>query len=196
MLLLFSLLHINKFSNSELGSFTISVYANNNKLHELSKEKTTIDITTLEKEGTGAIGGISHLIFTGIMLNVPGENIDYITYNINKGHFIKRVFFTKEEFYNADKQTLENISQISGDSNTGIREGIKDLGNSIKVKVNEQNLNEITLALPYQGDFMGDFRIEDNIIINITVTFTDGTSEEKEILLEQESNSISFVLKS
>jgi len=48
-----------------------------------------------------------NLIFTDIMLNVSGENIDSIQYEINEGIFIEDVTLTKEEVNNRDKLLLE-----------------------------------------------------------------------------------------
>lgn len=71
-----------------------------------------------------------------------------------------------------------------------IYQGIKEIGNTYTVPYNEQDQYEYTLAIPHV-----DWIVEDDIIINATVKYSDGKSEQQDINVTQESDSISLVLK-
>lgn len=181
---------INKNGGSQMTNFTITAYADDSIGHELLKAKTTFDLSTVDRPGriNSISGGGKNLIFTDIMLNVSGENIDSILYEINKGIFIEDVTITKDDLNNKDKLLLEKINHIYGPPNAEIFQGIKEIGNTFTVKYSEQEQYKYSLAIPHHDT------IEDDILINVTVTYTDGTSEQQSIIINQESDSISLVL--
>jgi len=76
-----------------------------------------------------------------------------------------------------------------GEPGSEMYQGIKEIGNTYTVKYNEQDKYEYTLAIPHDGDV-----VEDDIIINAIVKYTDGNSEQQDIVVTQESNSISLKL--
>ena len=181
---------INKNGGSQMTNFTITAYADDSIGHELLKAKTTFHLSTVDRPDriNSISGGGKNLIFTDIMLNVSGENIDSILYEINKGIFIEDVTITKDDLNNKDKLLLEKINHIYGPPNAEIFQGIKEIGNTFTVKYSEQEQYKYSLAIPHHDT------IEDDILINVTVTYTDGTSEQQSIIINQESNSISLVL--
>ena len=181
---------INKNGGSQMTNFTITAYADDSIGHELLKAKTTFDLSTVDRPGriNSISGGGKSLIFTDIMLNVSGENIDSILYEINKGIFIEDVTITKDDLNNKDKLLLEKINHIYGPPNAEIFQGIKEIGNTFTVKYSEQEQYKYSLAIPHHDTIEGD------IVINVTVTYTDGTSEQQSIIINQESDSISLVL--
>ena len=69
--------------------------------------------------------------------------------------------------------------------------GIKEIGNTYTVTYNEQDKYKYTLAIPHDGNYV----IDDDIIIEVIVKYTDGNSEQQDIVVKQESNSISLELK-
>lgn len=91
----------------------------------------------------------------------------------------------------ADREWLlwEKIYIIYGEPGSYMYQGIKEIGNSYTVKYNEQDKYEYTLAIPHDGNV-----VEDDIIINAIVKYTDGNSEQQRIVVTQESNSISLKL--
>ena len=173
-----------------MTNFTITAYADDSIGHELLKAKTTFHLSTVDRPDriNSISGGGKNLIFTDIMLNVSGENIDSILYEINKGIFIEDVTITKDDLNNKDKLLLEKINHIYGPPNAEIFQGIKEIGNTFTVKYSEQEQYKYSLAIPHHDT------IEDDILINVTVTYTDGTSEQQSIIINQESDSISLVL--
>mgnify|MGYP003492973028 FL=1 len=181
---------INKNGGSQMTNFTITAYADDSIGHELLKAKTTFHLSTVDRPDriNSISGGGKNLIFTDIMLNVSGENIDSILYEINKGIFIEDVTITKDDLNNKDKLLLEKINHIYGPPNAEIFQGIKEIGNTFTVKYSEQEQYKYSLAIPHHDT------IEDDILINVTVTYTDGTSEQQSIIINQESDSISLVL--
>lgn len=128
-------------------------------------------------------------IFADVRLNITGEDIDSITYTMNKGKFIEDVTLTAEEVANKDKLLLEKIYIIYAASDSNIYQGIKEVGNTYTVKYSEQDKNEYTLAIPHDG-----WVVEDNVIINAIVKYTNGNAEQQDIIVTQESDSISLVL--
>lgn len=191
MFILIGLPFINKYGDSKIGNFTIIVYADDSIGHELLKTKTTIDLSTINRVGVllGISGDDGNLIFTDIMLNVSGENIDSIQYEINEGVFIEDVILTKEEVNNRDKLVLEKINYLTKEPNSEIFQAIKEIGNTFTVKYNEQEQYKYSLAIPNYDTIEGDIQI------NVTVTYTDGTSEQQDIIINQELDSISLMLK-
>lgn len=191
LFLLIGLPFINKYGDSQTENFTITVYADDSIGHELLREKTTIDLSTIDRVGVlNSISGDGrNLIFTDIMLNVSGENIDSIQYEINEGIFIEDVTLTKEEVNNRDKLLLEKINYITNEPNSEIFQAIKEIGNIFTVKYDEQEQFKYSLAIPPYDTIEGDIQI------NVTVTYTDGTSEQQDMIINQESDSISLMLK-
>lgn len=179
--------------NFPLANFTITAYAADSTGHKLLKEKTTFGLATLDRLGvlTSISGDENDLnfIFTNVSLNVSGENIDSILYEINKGTFIEDVTLSKEEVSNKDKLVRENINYITYESNSEIFKGIRDIGNTFTVQYSEQQQYKYSVAIPSPNS------LEKEILISVTVTYTDGTSEQQDIIINQESNSISLVLK-
>lgn len=191
LLLLFNWPFTNHFGNSQLVNFTITAYAADSTGHQLLKEKTTFDLGVLDRlDGITSISGDGdNLIFTDVSLQVSGDNIDVISYEIKNGTFIEDVILSKEEVANKDQLVLEKINYIMNEPNSEIFNAIKDIGNSFTVKYREQQQTKYTLAIPHNNGV-----VEDNIVINVTVKYTDGTSEQQDILVNQESDSISLVL--
>lgn len=188
---------INKNGDLQVANFAITAYAvgdNGNQLKtNLSSEKAVFELLTEERIGliTSTGGGGANLIFTNVMLNITGEDIDSITYTINKGKFIEDVTLTAKE--NADRDWLlsEKIYIIYGEPGSDIYQGIKEIGNNYTVMYNEQEKYEYTFAIPHDGNYA----IDDDIIINVNVKYTDGNTTQQDIVVTQESNSISLKLK-
>lgn len=178
------------------ANFTITAYADSNDdqqlMTNLSSEKATFELSTEENLGglLSVSGGGANFIFTDVRLKLTGEDIDLITYIINKGKFIEDVTLTAEERINKDRLLLEKIYIIYGEPGSDIYQGIKEIGNTYTVKYNEQDKYEHTLAIPHDGEYV----VEDDIIITAIVKYTDGETEQQEILVTQESGSISLVL--
>ncbi|MGM0898099.1 MAG: hypothetical protein ACQEV0_09370 [Bacillota bacterium] len=190
LLLLINLPFNSIYGNSQMYTFTITAYAADNTGHKLLEEKTTFDLATLDRPDvlTNISGDGDNLIFTNISLDVSGENIDSIFYEINDGTFIEDVMLSKEEVANPDKLILEKINYITNEPNSEIFKGIKDIGPAFTVNYSEQQQSKYSLAIPSQNS------LEEEILINVTVTYTDDTSEQQNIVVNQESDSISLVL--
>ena len=191
LLLLFNWPFTNHYGNSQLVNFTITAYAANSTGHQLLKDKTTFDLGVLDRlNGITSISedGDKKLIFTDVSLQVSGDNIDVILYEINNGTFIEDVILSKEEVANKDQLVLEKINYITNEPNSEIFYAIKDIGNTFTVKYSEQEQYKYSLAIPPHD------LIEENVLISVTVTYTDGTSEQQDIVVNQESDSISLVL--
>ena len=191
LLLLINLPFTSHYWNSQLVNFTITAYAADSTGHQLLKEKTTFDLGTLDRLGvlTSISGDGDNLIFTDVSLQVSGDNIDVILYEINNGTFIENVILSKEEVADKDQLVLEKINYITNEPNSEIFQAIKDIGNTFTVKYREQQQTKYTLAIPHNSGV-----VEEDIVINVTVTYTDGTSEQQDIIVNQESDSISLVL--
>lgn len=187
---------INKNGELRVKNFAITAYAMNDdgsKIHtNLSSEKTTFDFSTTERMGlVSAIGGDgANLIFTNVMLNITGEDIESITYTLNKGKFIKDVILTEEEYADIDWQSSK-INHISREPDSDIYQAIKEIGNTYTVAYNEQDKYGYALAISHDGNY----KIEDDVIINVKVKYTDGHAEQQDIVVTQESNAISLKLK-
>lgn len=190
LLLLINLPFISNYGNSQIANFTITAYAADSTGHQLLKEKTTFDLGTLDRLGvlTSISGDGDNLIFTDVSLQVSGDNIDVILYEINNGTFIEDVILSKEEVADKDQLVLEKINYITNEPNSEIFQAIKDIGNTFTVKYSEQQQSKYSLAIPPQHS------IEEDVLISVTVTYTDGTSEQQDIVVNQESDSISLVL--
>lgn len=185
-----------KNGNFQVGNFSITAYAmsdDGNQLNtELSSEKATFEISTEDRIGLiGGVGGGFNLIFTDVMLNITGEHIDSITYTISEGKFIEDVTLTASEARDKDWLLSEKIYIILGAFGSDIYEGIKEIGNTYTVAYNEQDQYKYSLAIPHDGNFV----VVDDIIINVIVKYTNGKFEQQDIVVTQESNSISLKLK-
>ena len=190
LLLIIGIPFFNNKGDLQVANFTITAYADNSK-SQLSTEKTAFDLSTIERDG--AIKSISgngkNLIFTYIMLNVSGENIDTITYTINQGKFIEVVTLTKEEMRNKDQLLSEKIYHIFGQENADVFQGIKEIGSIFTVNYHEQNQSDLSFAIP-----SGEGEEVDNILINVIVKYEDGHMEQQDIVVTEESNAISLTL--
>jgi len=186
----------NKDGNFQVPNFTITAYAlsdDGNQLNtNLSSEKTTFELSTEERIGgvTSVSGGGANLIFTDVILNITGEHIDSITYTINKGKFIEDVTLTAKERADKDWLLLEKIYIIYGVPGSDLYQGIKEIGNTYTVMYNEQDKYDYTLAIPHNGNGV----VVDDTVIEVFVKYTDGHSEQQDIVVNQESNSISLKL--
>ncbi|WP_243458171.1 hypothetical protein [Sporosarcina sp. Te-1] len=184
--------YFNKNGELQVVNFTITAHAlsdDENQLNTtITSEKAGIELATEDRFGLVSIGGDgANLIFTDVMLKIAGEQIDSITYTLSEGKFVEDVTFTSKE--NADSEWLisEKINFITTDGpGSGVYRGIKEIGNTYTVNYNEQEKHKYTLAIPHDGNEV----IGDDIILKVNVTYTDGTSEQQDILVTQESNSI------
>ena len=188
---------INKSGELQVANFAITAYAVNGDGRKvntnLSTKKATFNLSTRERLGlVTAIGGEgANLIFTNVMLNITGEDIESITYTLNKGKFIKDIILTEEEYADIDWQSSK-INYISRDPDSEIYQGIKEIGNTYTVAYNEQDKYGYALALSHDGNY----KIDEDIIINVKVKYTDGNTEQQDIVVtQQESYSFSLKLK-
>lgn len=190
LLLLINFPIISNYGSSQTTNFTITAYAADSTNHKLLKENTTLDIATLDRLGvlTSISGEGDNLIFTNVSLNISGENIDSILYEINKGTFVEDVILSKEEVANHEKLVRDKINYITNEPSSEIFQGIKNIGNNFTVEYSEQQQHNYSLAIPSGNS------LEEKILINVTVTYTDGTSEQQEIVVNQESDAISLTL--
>lgn len=177
-------------------NFTITAYAmdgDNQIKTSLSSEKTKFQLSTQERIGVVvSIGGDgANLVFTDIMLNITGEDIDSIEYTINKGKFIEDIILSNEERLDRKWLISEKIYIIYGKPGSDIYQGIKEIGNTYTLMYNEQDKYKYTLAIPYNAEGM----IDDDIVINVNVKYIDGSIEQQNILVTQESDLISLRLK-
>lgn len=181
---------LNKNGETQVADFAITAYAasadGNQPTTNLSENATFEYAIGDRKDGDliSVSGGGANLIFTNVMFNITGENIDSITYTMDKGKFIEDVTLTAEERADKDWLLSENFYIIHGE------QGIKEIGNTYTVNYHEQDKYDYRLAIPHDGNEV----ISDDITIKVNVKYTDGSSEQEEIVVTQESNSISFKL--
>jgi len=188
---------INK--NGELQvAFAITAYALSDDDHQLnanlSTEKATFELSTEDRMDGGLVsvsGGGANLIFTNVMLNITGEDIDSITYTLSTGKFVEDVTLTAQERANKDWLISEKINFITSEPGSDISQGIKEIGNSYTVNYDEQDKYQYTLAIPHDGNNV----IVEDVIIKVNVKYTDGNNEQQDIVVTQESNLISLKLK-
>ena len=109
---------------------------------------------------------------------------------MSKGKFVEDITLTAKEKDDLDWLLSEKINYISGVPGSNVYQAIKEIGNTYTVKYHEQDKTKYTLAIPHDGEYV----VEDEIIINAIVKYTDGETEQQEILVTQESGSISLVL--
>ncbi|MEK4427153.1 hypothetical protein [Solibacillus sp. FSL K6-1523] len=187
------------FKNSgdlQAANFTFTAYADRNddaqNYANLSEEKAIFELATENRlNGLSGVGGDgANFIFTNVMLKLTGENIESITYTMNKGKFIEDVTLTIEEKNNRDQLVLDKIYILTREPSSDIYQGIKEIGKTYTVPYNEQNQYAYSLALPHD-----DWVVEDDIIISAIVKYTDGKMEQQDIIVKQESDSISLMLK-
>ncbi|MGY4798158.1 hypothetical protein ACVNNN_24890 [Lysinibacillus fusiformis] len=181
----------NKNGNFQGANFAITAYALSNDGNQsntkLSSDKATFELSTETRgitiDRTGDTGG---LIFTNIMLNISGEHIDSITYTINKGKFLEDVILTAKEYADKDWLLSEKIVTIGNSPGSDIYSATKDIGNTYTVKYNEQDKYKYSFVIHHDGNLV----IDDDIIIKVIIKYTDGKSEQQDIIVTQESNSI------
>lgn len=178
-------------------SFVIAAYAIDNDGNQikrnLSSEGAIFELSTQER--TGVVerirGDGANLVFTDIMLNITGEDIDSIEYTTNKGKFIEDIIFSNEERADREWMLSEKIYIFYSDPALEIYQGIKEIGNTYTIMYNEQDEYKYRLAIPYNAEGM----IDDDIIISVNVKYTDGKIEQQDIMVTQENDSISLKLK-
>lgn len=191
LLIMIGTQYLNKNVNFAITAYALS---DDNQLKPtLSSEKATFEFLTEDRIDAlmGVSGDGANLIFTDVLLNITGEQIDSITYTMNKGNFIEEVRLTEKERRDYDWLVSEKIYIIHGEPDSGIYEGIKEIGNTYTVKYNEQDKYDYTLAIPHDGNEV----VVDDIVINVLVKYMDGSSEQQDIVVTQESGSISLKLK-
>jgi hypothetical protein len=187
--------YMNKNGELQVADFAITAYAlseEGNNL-SLSSAKASFDLSTKERIGlVNRIGGDgANLIFSDVVLNVTGEEIDSITYTINKGLFIEDVTLTAEAKEDRNWLLSEKIHVIYGEPGSELYHGIKEIGNTYTVTYNEQDQYKYTLAIPHDGHNV----VDEDIFVRVNVKYTDGNSEQQDIVVTQESEFISLKLK-
>ncbi len=188
--------YLNKNGELQVANFAITAYALSDDGKQfnttITSEKATIELATEARIGVmnSVSGDGADLIFTDVMLNITGEQIDSITYSLSEGKFIEDVILTAKE--HADREWLlsEKIYMILSEPGSDIYQGIKEIGNTYTFNYNEQDNYKYTLAIPHDGNEV----IGGDIIIKVNVKYTDGNSEQQDIVVTQESNSISLMI--
>ncbi len=191
LLIMIGIPFFNNNGNFQVANFTITAYAlsddGNQPNTKLSSDKATFELSTEARGSTTDItGDAANFIFTKLMLNISGEHIDSITYTISKGKFIEDVTLTAKEYADKDWLLSKKIFMIGSSPGSDIYDGTKEIGNTYTVKYNEQDKYKYSIAIPHDGNLV----IDDDIIIKVIVKYTDGSSEQQEIVVTQESNSI------
>lgn len=171
--------YFNKNGELQVANFAITAYALSDDENQLiTSEKAAIELATEFRLGLTSIsGGGDNLIFTDVMLKITGEQIDSITYTMSEGKFIEDI--------------TEKINTINIMPGSNVYDGLMEVGNTYTVSYSEQDNYKYTLAIPHDGNNI----IVDDVTINVNVTYTDGTSEQQDILVTQEGDSISLKLK-
>ncbi|MBB4826007.1 hypothetical protein HNO89_003244 [Sporosarcina luteola] len=188
--------YFNKNGELQVANFTITAYAlsdDENQVNTtITSEKAAIELATEDRLGIVSIGGDGdRFIFTDVMLKIAGEQIDSITYTLSEGKFIEDVTFTSTKPPSSEWLRSERIYYVFSEPGSGVYEGIRHIGNTYTVSYNEQENYKYTLAIPHDGNNV----IPDDVIINVNVTYSDGTSEQQDILIMQEAHSILLKLK-
>ena len=98
---------------------------------------------------------------------------------------------TLEEYADRDWRLSEKIYFTNSEDNSTVFQGIKEIGSSYTVAYEEQDNYRYSLAIPHDGNDV----IDDNIIISVNVKYTDGKSEQQDIVVEQKLDAISLRLK-
>ncbi|KGR79004.1 hypothetical protein [Ureibacillus manganicus] len=187
--------YINNNGEFQVANFAITAYALSDDGKQIdttiTSEKATIELSTEDRLGVVSMSGDgANLIFTDVRFNIIGEQIDLITYTISEGKFIEDVTFSLKEYKDSEWVRSEKINFISNEPGSAVYKGIKEIGNSYTVNYNEQDQHKYTLAIPHDGNYV----IVEDIIINVNVKYIDGHSEQQNIVVTQESNSISLKL--
>jgi len=188
--------YLNKNGELQVANFAITAYALSDEGKQfnttITSEKATIELATEDRVGIimSISGDGANLIFTDVKLNITGEQIDSITYTLSEGKFIEDVTFTSKEHLDSEWLRTEKINFITREPGSDVYQGIKEVGNTYTVNYNEQEKHKYTLAIPHDGNEV----IGDDIIIKVNVKYTDGSSEQQDIVVTQESNSISLKL--
>ncbi|MFJ7734358.1 hypothetical protein ACIQXF_21125 [Lysinibacillus sp. NPDC097231] len=188
---------VNKSGDVRVANFAITAYAMNDdgsKINtNLSSKKATFDLSTRERLGLviASGGDVDNYIYTNVRLNITGEDIESITYTINKGEFIKDVLVTEEQAKDDDWLVSENINSMGKEPDSHIWQGIKEIGNSYTVAYNEQDKYGYALAISHDGNNV----IDDDVVIKVNVKYKDGSSKQQDIVATQEGYSISLKLK-
>lgn len=188
--------YFNKNGELQVANFAITAYAlsdDENQLNTpITSEKATIELAEEVKMGVVNIsGGGANLIFTDVMLKITGEQIESITYTMSQGKFVEDVTFTSKKHPGSEWLKSEKISFVISEPGSGVYEGIRNIGKTYTVTYNEQEKYKYTLAIPHDGNNI----IADDVIINVNVKYTDGSSEQQDIVVTQEADSISLKLK-
>lgn len=187
--------YFNNNGELQVANFAITAYALSDDGKQINttitSEKAIIELATEDRVGVISMSGDgANLIFTDVRLNITGEQIDSITYTLSQGKFIEDVTFTSKEHLDSEWLKSEKINFISIEPGSDVYQGIKEVGNTYTVNYNEQEKHKYSLAIPHDGNEV----IGDDIIIKVNVKYTDGGSEQQEIVVTQESNSISLKL--
>lgn len=188
--------YLNKNGELQVANFAITAYALSDEGKQfntpITSKKATIELATEDRVGIimSISGDGANLIFTDVKLNITGEQIDSITYTLSEGKFIEDVTFTSKEHVDIEWLRTEKINFITREPGSDVYQGIKEVGNTYTVNYNEQEKDKYTLAIPHDGNEV----TSDDIIIKVNVKYTDGSSEQQDIVVTQESNSISLKL--
>lgn len=193
--IMMSVQYFHKNGELQVANFTITAHAlsddENQLMTRITSEKAAIELATEDRLGIISIGGDGdNLIFTDVMLKIAGEQIDSITYTVSEGEFVEDVTLTSEKNPDSEWLSSEGINFVISEPGSGVYEGIKRIGNTYTVSYHEQENYKYTLAIPHDGNHV----IVDDVIINVNATYTDGTSEQQDILVTQEGNAISLKL--
>ncbi|WP_233201373.1 hypothetical protein [Sporosarcina sp. P13] len=188
--------YLNKNGEIQVANFAITAYALSDDGKQfntaITSEKATIELATEDRVGAllSISGSGANLIFTDVRLKITGEQIESITYTLSEGKFIEDVTFTSKEYVDKEWLRSEKINFITTEPGSGKYQGIKEVGSTYTVNYNEQEKHKYALAIPHDGNEV----IGDDMIIKVNVKYTDGNSEQQDIVVTQESNSISLRL--
>ena len=187
--------YFNKNGEIQVANFAITAYALSDDANQLNttitSEQATIELATEDRIGLVSVGGDGGgLIFTDVMLKITGEQIESITYTMSQGKFVEDVTFTSKKHPGSEWLRSEKISFVISEPGSGVYEGIRNIGRTYTVTYNEQEKYKYTLAIPHDSNNV----IVDDVIIQVDVKYTDGSSEQQEIVVTQEANSISLKL--
>ncbi|MCM3709553.1 hypothetical protein [Sporosarcina luteola] len=190
--------YFNKDGELQVANFAITAYALSDDGKELNttitSEQAAIELATNDRMGITGMGGDGGgYIFTDVMLKITGEQIESITYTMSHGKFVEDVTFTVEDVTFTSKKhpgaewlRSEKIDFVISEPGSGVYEGIRNIGKTYTVTYNEQEKYKYTLAIPHDGNNV----IVDDVIIKVNVTYIDGNSEQQDILVTQEENSV------
>lgn len=187
--------YLNKNGELQVVNFAITAYALSDDGNELNttitSEQATLELATEDRMGITGIGGDGGgLIFTDVMLKITGEQIESITYAMSQGKFVEDVTFTSKKHPSTEWLREEKINFVLSEPGSGVYEGIRNIGKTYTVTYNEQEKYKYTLAIPHDGNNV----IVDDVIISVHVKYTDGNSEQQDIVVKQEANSITLKL--